>query len=351
MDPLSQAALGAVVPQVAPKTRHVPRLVLVGALAGMAPDMDVLIRSETDPLLFLEYHRQFTHSLFFIPLGSLLCAWVFALTIARGIVFSQIWLAAFLGYATHGLLDACTTYGTQLFWPISHARIAWDTIAVVDPLFTLPLLAAVLWGVWRRSRRIPLIGLTWALTYLLIGAGQQHRAVQVGEELARSRGHAGVVVGAKPTLGNLLLWKVLYQHEGRYYVDALRAARTPVVYSGDSVERLQVSTHLPWLNPTSQQGRDLDRFRWFSNDYLAVDPADPHYIVDMRYSMLPNEIEGLWGIELDPERGPEEHVEYRVRRSVSAERTARLLAMLQGQPLDGVQPLPLSSVVAQADSD
>ena len=46
---------------------------LLGALAGMAPDLDVLIRSSTDPLLFLEYHRQFTHSLAFIPIGAALC--------------------------------------------------------------------------------------------------------------------------------------------------------------------------------------------------------------------------------------------------------------------------------------
>ena len=118
--------------------RNLARLTFIGALAGMAPDLDVLIRSNTDPLLFLEYHRQFTHSLLFIPLGSLLCALVFWKTIGRGINFSTVWLAAFLGYLTHGLLDACTTYGTLLLWPFSDARIAWNTIAVIDPLFTLP---------------------------------------------------------------------------------------------------------------------------------------------------------------------------------------------------------------------
>ena len=67
LDPLSQAAVGAVVPQATMKRPELLRLTLVGALAGMAPDLDVLIRSDSDPLLFLEFHRQFTHSLLFIP--------------------------------------------------------------------------------------------------------------------------------------------------------------------------------------------------------------------------------------------------------------------------------------------
>lgn len=29
-----------------------------------------------DPLLFLEYHRQFTYALIFIPIGGLICALV-----------------------------------------------------------------------------------------------------------------------------------------------------------------------------------------------------------------------------------------------------------------------------------
>ena len=70
MDPLSQAVVGAAVPQSFAPRQHLGTITLLGALAGMAPDLDVLIRSSTDPLLFLEYHRQFTHSFFFIPLAA-----------------------------------------------------------------------------------------------------------------------------------------------------------------------------------------------------------------------------------------------------------------------------------------
>ena len=70
MDPLTQGALGAALPLA---TRRRAGAVAAGALgfvAGMAADLDVLIRSDLDTLLYLQYHRQFTHSLIFIPVGS-----------------------------------------------------------------------------------------------------------------------------------------------------------------------------------------------------------------------------------------------------------------------------------------
>ena len=133
MDPLSQASLGASLSQsfAKDKSKQFSALV-IGALAGMAPDLDVLIRSTENPILFLEFHRQFTHSLIFIPFGALICALVFYSVLSSGwfkkqwptarLSFIQVYLFSFLGYATHGLLDACTSYGTQLFWPFSTER-------------------------------------------------------------------------------------------------------------------------------------------------------------------------------------------------------------------------------------
>ena len=96
MDPLSQASLGASLSQsfatgktCSGKSTLFSALV-IGVLAGMAPDLDVFIRSAEDPLLFLEYHRQFTHSLVFIPFGALLCALVFYPFSRKKLSFSQI---------------------------------------------------------------------------------------------------------------------------------------------------------------------------------------------------------------------------------------------------------------------
>ena len=52
---------------------------LYGCVGGLAPDLDVFIRSSADPLVALEYHRHFTHSLLFIPIGGTLVGLPWAL--------------------------------------------------------------------------------------------------------------------------------------------------------------------------------------------------------------------------------------------------------------------------------
>tara|TARA_A100001015_G_scaffold320881_1_gene448953 strand:- start:3500 stop:4105 length:606 start_codon:yes stop_codon:yes gene_type:complete len=74
MDPISQGTVGAAFAQSSASKNNIIRIGFIGFLAGLAPDLDVLIRSSDDPILFLEYHRQFSHSLFFIPFGSLFVA-------------------------------------------------------------------------------------------------------------------------------------------------------------------------------------------------------------------------------------------------------------------------------------
>src|SRR5215510_4472808 len=138
MDPFTHGLLGAATSRaILPKPDW--RFTLAGAAGGMIPDMDIFIQSIRDPLLFFEFHRHFSHSLLFIPAGGFLTGVIFWLLFKRKVPLKPLALAATLGYATHPLLDACTSYGTMLFWPFSEARVAWDLISIVDPLFTLAL--------------------------------------------------------------------------------------------------------------------------------------------------------------------------------------------------------------------
>lgn len=328
MDPVSQAALGAAWAQPAARRSRIPSATAIGCIAGMAPDVDVLIRSSTDPLLALEFHRQFTHSLIFVPVGALICALLLYRPFRARVSFAQCYLFSFLGYGSHGLLDACTTYGTQLFWPFSNTRIAWNNVSVVDPLFTLPLIAFVAVGMLRRMPGYGAAGVCWAIFYLGLGVVQNHRAIAAGAEIAAARGHEPVRLEAKPAFANILVWKVIYEHAGRYYVDAVRVGLSTKQFEGVSVEKLEVASHLPWLRAGSRQALDLERFRWFSDDFLAVDPLRPGYIIDMRYSLVPNRADGLWAIVLDPRADPDEHVDYVTMRARSFAEGGMLFDMI-----------------------
>ncbi len=336
MDPVTQGALGASVPQALSSKRHVAAAALCGALAGMAPDLDSLIRSPTDPLLYLQFHRQFTHSLIFIPVGSLLCALLLQWLFGRrfGLSLGRTYLYCLLGYATHGLLDACTSYGTQLLWPFSDERFAWNTISIVDPLFTVPLLALVIAGAIKRRPRFAQLALAWVVAYQSLGIYQHQRVAAIGRELAVARGHTPLRLEVKPGFANLLVWKVIYEIDAGYFTDGVRAGRTVTVYPGSFIPRLDIGRDLPWLDPDSQQARDLERFSWFSRGFLALDPDNPLRVTDMRYSLVPNEATGMWSIWLDPDATPDAHVILKQDRDTTGPRREKFARMLRAEPLD-----------------
>ena len=300
MDPLSQAALGASLSQsFANDRKKQVSAMVIGALAGMAPDLDIFINSDNDPLLFLEYHRQFTHSLIFIPFGALLCALVFYPFAKKKLSFKQIYFFSFLAYATHGLLDACTSYGTQLFWPFTNERIAWNVVSIVDPLFTLPVLFLVILAAYKKNSRYARMAFIYAVVFLSLGAIQKNRAENVLAELALQRGHQIERSHIKPSFANRHLWKLIYEYDGRFYVDAVTLLWDTDIISGASILKLNVQKDFPWLPGNSQQAKDIERFRWFSNDYLAVSVNDNKLISDVRYSFVPNNINSMWGIEIN----------------------------------------------------
>ncbi len=312
MDPVTQGVLGAIASQNVSRKKCIAAASVLGFLSGMAADLDIFIRSDIDPMLFLEYHRQFTHSLIFIPFGGFICSVIFywLLRSPLKLRFGQFYLYCTSGYATHALLDACTSYGTQLFWPFSDMRVAWNTISIVDPLFTLPLLVLVVIAAIKRQPRYARVAAIWVFTYMCMGVVQRERAEAAGWELAASRGHAPVRLEAKPGFANIFIWKTLYQFQDRFYVDGVRTGIKTRFYPGDSIAKLEVENDFPWLVPGSQQARDIQRFRWFSDDFVALHPTNPNRVIDIRYSIIPNKIDAFWMIELDRMAAPHQHVSY-----------------------------------------
>ena len=339
MDPVSQGVVGAAAAQAFARPGQVAVAGLLGALAGMAPDLDVLIRSSVAPLLFLEFHRQFTHSLVFIPIGAALCAALLFPLVRRRCRARDAYLYCLLGFATHGLLDACTSYGTQLYWPFSDHRVAWNNISIVDPLFTLPVLALVVLAARRGRVALARAACVWVALFLVVGLVQRDRAEAAGRAIARARDHAPVLVEAKPAFASLFLWKTIYEHAGRYYVDAVRVGGAPIHFPGQSAAKLVLARDLPWLAPGTQQARDVERFRWFSQDHLALDPGDPFEVIDIRYSMLPDRIDPLWGIRLDPAAPDDAFSRFVTQRRIGRGDRERMLEMMfatdpsEGRPI------------------
>ena len=169
------------------------------------------------------------------------------------------------------------------------------------------------------------------MSYLGFGLLQHQRALSAAERIVSYRQHEPIRLEVKPGFANLLVWKALYEYEGRYYVDAVRVGVTPTYFPGESAAKFNAARDFPFLTPTSQQAKDIERFRWFSDDWLALDDLDPFFIVDMRYSQIPNEIRGLWGIQVAPDQPPNAHVRWTTQRSTSKTELELFWYQLKGE--------------------
>lgn len=335
MDLLTQGLLGAATALSAARKEQARCAAATGFAAALLADADVLIGSAHDPLLNVEFHRHFTHALIFIPVGALIAALLLWPLLRKRLAFKRIYVFALLGYATAGLLDACTSYGTQLLWPFSDARIAWSIIAIVDPVFSLALLAALVLGYRYRKTAAARIGLALAGAYLLLGLWQHRNAMQATVDLAAQRGHAVQRALVKPTLGNLLLWRSVYQSGDRFYVDAVRIGPGGKrVYPGVSLREFDPARDLPQLEADSVLSNDIRRFFRLADGYVVRDPGRERVLSDIRYSMLPNGVSPLWGLDLDV-ASPSRHARFEVYRDRPANFRELFLAMLLGRDLPG----------------
>jgi inner membrane protein len=149
MDSITQAVLGAAIGEAVLGKKIGNKGAIVGAVIATIPDLDVLFYLFYDKFEMLSIHRGFSHSILFSILGTLLIA--FALSKIKwfqNVKFNRLLLFTWLCLFTHALLDTFTAYGTQLFLPFSDQRVGFDSINVIDPLYTVPLIVGLILSLW-----------------------------------------------------------------------------------------------------------------------------------------------------------------------------------------------------------
>lgn len=173
MDSLTQIVLGAAVAEAVVGKNVGNRAMLYGAIAGTIPDLDVLAKNFTDTLTATEIHRGFTHSILFSLLLAPPLGWLLSKIERKANLSWKQWsLMFFLCLVTHPVLDAFTTWGTQLFWPID-IRLAFKSIFVIDPLYTLPFLVFLVLTMFQKRtspkrQKYNRFGLIVSSSYLLL---------------------------------------------------------------------------------------------------------------------------------------------------------------------------------------
>ncbi|MEY4939563.1 MAG: hypothetical protein RIQ93_1298 [Verrucomicrobiota bacterium] len=306
MDPLTHSLLGASLGYAVFSRRLGRTAAAVGALAAFAPDADILIRSASDPLLAIEYHRHFTHALAFAPVGAVITASFWLVRARWRSQRLELWACAFLAYLSHGLLDAATSYGTQLLWPFSNHRSGFDVISIIDPPFTLWLGIGLFWSLRRRRLTGAVVGLVLSVGYLGAGVLQHERALAAQEHLAASRGHRRERFEAMPTMANNVVWRTLYVHAGQIYSDRLRVSwfSAPTVREGWALPLVEYSDLTDAEKSRSAPQQSFPRFNWFSEGWVARRPGDATLLADMRYSLSSEAFDPIWGIRFTSPGAP-----------------------------------------------
>lgn len=330
MDIVTHGLLGAALGYALSGPEVGKRAAVVSGVAALAPDLDALIRSSTDPLVALEYHRHFSHSLLFAPVGALIvavCAW---LVMQEKFQLTQAIVSALIGYLSAILLDACTSYGTHLLWPFTEARTSLNIISIIDPIFSGVLLLTLVFGIYRASRGLTQIGLYFCVCYLCAGYLQHERAEAV--VAARIAGASASVdrIIVKPSFGNIVVWRTLAIDDSNISANAIRLSLLgeAKVYPGESGTLLNDDGLQRWAKGSYKKVTEGRRFYKLSDKLLMDNPSDPEFLGDARFALVPNSLTPLWGIR---NNGPDQSVAYVTDREMSQATRALFLDMLIGR--------------------
>jgi inner membrane protein len=329
MDSLTQIVLGAAVAEASLGKKIGNRAMVWGAIAGTLPDLDVIANGFMSPVDALAFHRGPTHSALYLFITSFILGWaVFRmyqlpyhrwfgiigwsiLTSAIGLIIvflgtfslgklitglSVILLSAWIIYKrysrlsysqpsadlrdwitmflwvliTHPILDCFTTYGTQILLPFSDHRVAFNNIAVADPLYTLPFLICLIIvmfypkedhqrAVWNRR------GLIISCLYMGLTIFNKTRINTIFENSISRAGIEAKRYTTSPTILNNVLWSGVAETDSAYYYGT---------YSFFDKEKIFKLNKLPKSRPENpnvlQTDYTLKILRWFSDDYFNM---------------------------------------------------------------------------------
>src|SRR6056297_3249810 len=178
MDTVTQITLGAAVGEAVLGKKLGNKAPLWGAIFGVVPDLDVLVNPFVSEVQALAIHRGLSHSLFFSVVAAPLFGWLLYRYYQdrNSNVSWQDWsLLVFGAIITHIFVDACTSYGTQVLQPFSNYPLSLNSIFIIDPFYTLPLMAGILTALFLKRgvnrRWANWIGLGMSTLYLLAGFG------------------------------------------------------------------------------------------------------------------------------------------------------------------------------------
>ena len=223
MDSLTQIVLGGAVGEAVLGKKVGNWAVFWGAVAGTIPDLDVFSTYFVDELRANELHRGFSHSILFCLLLAPILGWLVAKIHKKSLASWKSWtILFFMALFTHPLLDAHTSWGTQLFWPLDY-KVAYNNIFVADPLYTLPFLVFLIMTMFfhrehRKRRFYNKMGIIISSSYMLLTIVFKGITFYQFTDSLKTQEIVYHQMQTRPTPLNSLLWSANVETDNAYLI-------------------------------------------------------------------------------------------------------------------------------------
>ncbi len=307
MDSLSQFALGAAVGEAVLGKKIGNKAIWLGGLLGTLPDLDVLF-TINDPIQQILLHRGISHSIFGVAVATPILAYIFQWfhkrsrqkqiengTQKHADVTLKAWLLfTFLALVTHPILDAFTSYGTQLFLPFTDYRVAFDSIFVADPLYTIPLCLGLLVCLFLnrenpRRRFWNRLGLILSTGYLMFSLVNKQMVNSVMKNSLADQGIQYERYMSYPSPLNQVLWASIAETEDAYYIGSYSH------FDKDKDVEFTKIVKDKTLRTPLEGSKNYEILKWFSNGFYVLSQKDDHIeYADLRFGPM-----NVWKVDRD----------------------------------------------------
>ncbi|WP_029458851.1 metal-dependent hydrolase [Solidesulfovibrio alcoholivorans] len=267
MDPVTHIAAGVLIGQAAKDKFPAGRaLVPLAALAAWIPDVDNVV-GLFGAQAYMRYHRGYTHSL----LGGALLAWLLALVVHRfwgAAKTGRLFALFYVCVLSHLFLDCITTYGTGVFLPFSEARLSFASVFIIDPVYTLALLALIAASYIRPAARraFAVAGLAAMLGWPALCLGVRAFVADRAGELFAAQGQKVDALHVQPDAFAPLWWKVIAEEGDTYVLTGIDLAAPGTLLP----ERRFRKAGREELESLARTAPVFSQYVWFT-DYPVVD--------------------------------------------------------------------------------
>lgn len=195
----------------------------------------------------------------------------------------------FWGLFTHPLLDCFTSFGTQIFQPFSDYRVAFSTISVADPVYTVPfLICVIIAGYLTRGTRmrsvINWIGIGLSCLYLVFSIRNKVVITKIFEDNLTKNHLPFNRTFVSPTILNNILWQGVAESDTKYYYGLYSLFDSKPEIIIDSLYKM------PERRAKLSKYDDFHTLTWFSDDYYTIDSMGPgkYSMKDLRFGVIGN---------------------------------------------------------------